>query len=413
MNQELRALSSARLSLTRSHEGRLDLSPARVLATESGKALLASLSNTLRGLYGELRWYEVYLADESDTLVPVARLGDGPASLGALPAQWPSSLSSGRSRRAAVALMLPARPGKSRDSLMGALLLDGRAVLGLIVIEASPVAGFAGSDLEVLEGVAELFSLSLCHLRSRERAHVQACVDLDRKSAIGVQRQLMSTSLPANSGVIVDARYQPALDVGGDFYELVHLADGSIGGAIGDVSGKGVSAALIMARVSSDLRRALRSGTSPSTVLEAVNADLSGLDSETFVTASCIRLDVRRRKLTVANAGHLPLLVRRVGGEVVTFGSPSGTPLGIMECGYSDEEIDLEPLDIVLLMTDGLLDAPDWPSDPAGLELLLGAVRSAPHDLQAVNARILEAANLTKGTRPLDDMTLVALQLAS
>jgi len=412
MNQESSALCETRPSVTRSDRGRSDLVPASVLATESGRELLDSLSTTLKGLYGDLRRYEVYLADEGDRLVPVARFGDGQGDdLEPLAAQWSSSFSNGRRRDAAVARMLPDRPGRGRDSLMGALLLDAEAVLGLIVVESSAVAGFAGSDLESLENVAALFSLSLRHLRSRERDHVRASVDLDRKSAIDVQRRLMGASLPTDVGVIVDARYLPALDVGGDFYELVSLDDGSIAGAIGDVSGKGVSAALIMSRVSWELRRVLRSGTPPSTVLESVNAGLSGLGSETFVTASCIRLDAGRRKLTVANAGHLPLLIRRASGEVLTFGSPSGTPLGIMPCSYSDEEIGLGPLDIVLLMTDGLLDA--LPSDPTGMQRLLAAVRSAPQDPKVVNTRILEAVNRTKGARSLDDVTLVALQLVS
>jgi serine phosphatase RsbU (regulator of sigma subunit) len=148
-------------------------------------------------------------------------------------------------------------------------------------------------------------------------------------------------------------------------------------------------------------------------VLKNVNASLADVESEVFVTASCIRLDARSRKLTVANAGHIPLIVRRAAGEVFTFGPPSGTPLGMMPCDYTDDEITLEPLDIVLLMTDGLVEALDRPSDRMGMELLLGLIKYAPHDPKLVNARILEAVQKMHGTRSLDDVTLVALQLQS
>jgi serine phosphatase RsbU (regulator of sigma subunit) len=223
----------------------------------------------------------------------------------------------------------------------------------------------------------------------------------------------MNGSLPADAGVKVDVRYHPALDVGGDFYDLTRLEDGRIGGAIGDVSGKGVSAALIMSRVSSDMGRAIRSGAGPSKVLDSVNATLTDVESETFVTASCITLDAQRHSLTVANAGHIPLMVRRANGEVFDFGPPSGTPLGMVPCQYVDEHVALQPLDIVLLMTDGLVEAFDRPSDRMGTMFLHRLVNSAPHDPKIINARILAAANEMQSAQPLDDVTLVALQVES
>jgi len=417
MRQESGAPYGARASIAaaRTENDWSDLAPARVAAADSGNELLELLSSTLRGLWRNLLRCEVYLADERATLVPVARLGDGhcgggPGLLGLLRSRLPAN---GRRRGVARAHLCRARPGAKSGSIMGALLLDAHEVTGGIVLEAKTASGFTSSDLAVLEGIAGLFSMSLQRLRSEARDHVHAWAALDRKSARGVQRRLMGGSLPGDAGVTVDAQYLPALDVGGDFYELAYLGDGVVGGAIGDVSGKGVSAALIMSRVSSDLRRALRTGACPSRVLENVNANLADLDSETFVTLSCIRLDARRRKLTVANAGHIPLLVRRVTGEVFTFGPPSGTPLGMVDCAYADDEIDLEPLDIVLLMTDGLLDALGRPRDRLGTDHLLRVVRSAPHDPKIVNTRLLEAANRMGAGRSLDDLTLVALQLAS
>ena len=82
-------------------------------------------------------------------------------------------------------------------------------------------------------------------------------------------------------------------------------------------------------------------------------------DSEFFVTASCLTIDPKTRILRVASAGHLPLIMRRASGEVFTFGAASGTPLGMLPTDYTDEELQLDPGDIVLMMTDGLVEALD------------------------------------------------------
>jgi serine phosphatase RsbU (regulator of sigma subunit) len=201
--------------------------------------------------------------------------------------------------------------------------------------------------------------------------------------------------------------------VGGDFYDLACLEDGAIGGAIGDVSGRGISAALIMSRVSLDMGRAIRSGVAPSKVLENVNPTLIDEVGETFVTASCFSLDPRSRLLTVASAGHLPLMVRRATGEVFGFGEASGAPLGMLPCRYVDERLELHPSDILILMTDGLVEALDRPGDRMGAYCLHAVVSSAPHDPGAINAGILAAMEESNGSEPLDDVTLVALQIES
>jgi len=384
--------------------------PVRVAAARSETDLLEVLGSTLRGLYRNVHRHALYVS-ERDDLVPVGELGRGrsaPGLLASLRSRLPEER---RHRSIARAQRVPSQGSNESGSLMSVPLLDGRALTGLIVVEAAPSTDFTILDLEVLRGVAAMFSLALQRLRSRETEHSTSDVDRDRKAAGEVQRRLMGPSLPADIGVAVDARYLPALDVGGDFYELTDLGDGQVGGAIGDVSGKGVSAALIMSRVSSDVRRALRSGVGPSAVLRDVNDTLTDLGSEAFVTAACIRLDGRRHKLTVANAGHIPLFVRRASGDVFTFGPPSGTPLGMMPCDYSAEEIDFGPRDLVLLMTDGLVEALDRPSDRMGVELLLRLVKNAPPDPKIVNARILGALNKRKRSKPLDDVTLVALRL--
>jgi len=385
--------------------GTLYRAQRRVVAAKSHDDLYGLLASTLRALYPNMLRFELYVSDESGRLTASRVHGDFERNCIELPDLQ-------RLRRASAEGPFPSgHHGAERGLRLTVPLLDGRSVLGLIVAEAVPASPFTRMDLEILEAVAALFSLALQRLRSKRAEHRRASLELDRRAAGSVQRRLMATSLPAGSGVKVDARYLPALDVGGDFYDLAYLGDGRIGGAIGDVSGKGMSAALIMSRVSSDLGRALRSGAGPSKVLEDINTTLTDVESETFVTASCISIDSWGHRMTVANAGHIPLMVRRVGGEILDFGPASGTPLGMFPCQYVDEHIDLRPLDIVLLMTDGLVEAFDAPTDRMGTRLLHGLVNSAPHDPKVINERILAVANEKMGSQPLDDVTLVALQL--
>src|SRR5260370_31459160 len=106
--------------------------------------------------------------------------------------------------------------------------------------------------------------------------------------------------------------YRPAYSVGGDFYDLFWLDHERVGVFIGDVSGKGVSAALLMARISSDLRVAALAEGSPSLALARVNRQvLERRQPEIFVTGLYLSLDVRTHELLIANAGHLPPFVRR------------------------------------------------------------------------------------------------------
>jgi len=358
--------------------------------------------------------FELYVSDGEGGFIPVVKLGDGQFESGLkLLGLLRSRLTmKGDDASFAEAHVLPGLHGVRRGSIISAPLLDGERLVGLIVVEAAPaVTDFSQLDLDALESVASLFSLGIQRLRGKEVEQVNARMELDLKTAREVQRRFMSESLPPSIGVTAHAEYLPCFDVGGDFYDLTHLGGGQVGAVIGDVSGKGVSAALVMSHVSASFRHALRRPDSPAEILRVVNADVCEAELESFVTASCVRIDAARRRMVVSSAGHIPIIVRRATGEVFTCGMPSGTPLGMLECEYTDEEHELGPLDIVLLMTDGLVEALDRPSDRMGMDLLLGVVKYAPHDPKLIGERILTAVNKMKGAKLLDDVTLVALQI--
>lgn len=223
--------------------------------------------------------------------------------------------------------------------------------------------------------------------------------------------------VPRNArGVHLATGYRPAYDVGGDFYDAVFLPDGRVVALMGDVAGRGLSAALVMARVSTEFRRLAMERLGPRRVLLGVNEWLSqqSLSTEIFVTAACVQLEPARGQWRVANAGHPSPLVRRRSGSVTPMAQASGPPLGLWagdEVDYDEQSVPAVAGDIVILFTDGLPDAA-CPLDPAaGLRAVEAHVGAAPHDAEAIRDRLLEALRRSDG-RP-DDAAVLALSVTA
>jgi serine phosphatase RsbU (regulator of sigma subunit) len=300
----------------------------------------------------------------------------------------------------------------ARRPVMSAPVLDASEELAaLLVVEGTPdQAEFDRMELVALEAISTMLSSALPPAAA-ERA--QARKENDRRTARQLQRGFMSSALPSDAGVTACAEYLPAFDVGGDFYSVTYLGDRSVNVTIGDVSGNGVPAALLMSRVTAEIEQAVSSGASPADVLSSVHTRLSGRAGDMFVTAACVHIDARRRWLTMANAGHVPLVVRRASGDVLTFGGPSGTPLGMLSCDYAQDDLALEKGDIILLVTDGLLEALDHPTGHRGLELLIDQVHAAGHDPTAIGDHLRSIVHQVRKEHALDDVTWLALQLVA
>lgn len=213
-------------------------------------------------------------------------------------------------------------------------------------------------------------------------------------------------------GVKMHAIYQPAHGPGGDFYDVVTLDQGRFWAIMGDVSGHGVAAALLMSRISGEVRRLIRPSMAPNQLLAGLNEFLCSTDLDAFATAACVEVDQETRTLRVANAGHLPLIGRRRrNGEAWCFGQPSGAALGMVQGEtYGIETIQLEPGDMIVLVTDGVTEAID-PRCDADSKKLLQLIASCNHDLGQVSQRIVGAAQAGRH-EPWDDMALLAMELS-
>ena len=174
-----------------------------------------------------------------------------------------------------------------------------------------------------------------------------------------VQRGIMP-AIPAVPGYEFFAHYQPVYPVGGDYYDFVHLPPERLAVVVGDVSGKGVAAALMMAQFASETRHRIRSAPAPETAAAALNGQLHDYDMEELFITLCLGvLELGPRRFTYCSAGHPLPLLRRANGRIEEHGvEGAGVPLGIeADAVYRQVSLDLEPGDVVLIYSDGVTDA--------------------------------------------------------
>jgi anti-sigma regulatory factor (Ser/Thr protein kinase) len=220
--------------------------------------------------------------------------------------------------------------------------------------------------------------------------------------------------LPLLEGWKIAYHYQPAREVGGDFYDFLRLDDGRVGLVIGDVSGKGIAAALVMANTQSVLRAVARRGNiAPGRVLAEANEVLYAyIPSGTFVTCFYGVLDPESGRLVYANAGHDPPYLQRDGDAQEL--KARGMPLGLMpDMPYEEEEADLVAGDDLLFYSDGLVEAHDPEGEMFGFSRLrkLIMAQSVDNGEELVDYLLAELTRFTgTDSEQEDDITLVILQ---
>lgn len=198
--------------------------------------------------------------------------------------------------------------------------------------------------------------------------------------------------------------------LGGDFYRLLPHAPGRIGVVIGDTCGQGARAAAYLAAVQPSLDELSQSKASPAELLSELNRVASRtLPLDCFITAAAFDFDAEAGVLTIANAGHVPAIVRGASGLVSIVGNASGPPLGIEPEGrYQDERYELRRGDVVVMMTDGLLEAIEKDL------LSMGTVRTwlseVPAEASSVHRLLLGKLDECVARRFIDDVTLVTLE---
>ena len=300
-------------------------------------------------------------------------------------------------------------------SVMCAPLLtpDGKA-LGILQLDTSNRKQFGQEDLELLVAVASQAAIFVQNATMHQSLLERERVDRDLQLAEQVQKRFLPQSTPKHPGYEFFAHYDPAFEVGGDYYDFVPLPGDRLAIAVGDVAGKGIAAALMMAKFSGDTRYCILTENAPAPAADALNELLcqTGID-ERFITLGLCFLDLTTHRVTFCSAGHPPAMVRRANGSVEEVGEDSGGfPLGILpRSTYQQVSVSIGPGDTVVMYSDGVTDARDQDEDlyesKENRRLLrrVADARGGPIDIgRAILQEIREfSANHTQ----TDDITLV------
>ena len=226
-----------------------------------------------------------------------------------------------------------------------------------------------------------------------------------------MQRSLLPSRPPEVPGYFFFDYYQAARQVGGDYYDYIPLPGGRHAVIVGDVAGKGMSAALMMARLSADVRFALASEPDPAKAIQLINEGFAHHDwQDRFVTMIAAVLNPRTNEFIMVNAGHMAPLLRRRGGVVEEIGEESaGVPLGVAP-GYEYQAYThtLEPGDVVTMFTDGFNEAMNGQRELYGLDRLKDQIKSPAVSVVDFGQHILEdVRRFVNGVDQSDDMCLV------
>lgn len=292
---------------------------------------------------------------------------------------------------------------------------EGRS-LGAIQLDTQDRAKkFKEDDLNMLAIVANLASVAVEKAKLHEAALASEKAKKEMELARAVQLGFLPQTMPEVVGYEFFAHYSPAQTIGGDYYDAVVLPNGRLAVVVGDVAGKGVPAALLVAKLSSEVRFCLLTEPDPVRAVGLLNDQMirGGL-GDRFVTLAVMVVDTVAHQMTVVNAGHMnPRLFRAASGELVDAISTdlTGLPLGVMP-GYEYEAVTL-PLDtgdLLAVFTDGVTDAMSPAGalfGPEGVDAALAPpddpVAAAGWAPKRVGERLVQAVRRHANGRPQND----------
>lgn len=274
---------------------------------------------------------------------------------------------------------------------------------------------YSSDDRKLLHGLAGHVApaIRLAQLAQQQQIEAQERERIEQELRVAalIQQTLLPKELPGLAGWEIDAYYQPARAVGGDFYDFIPMPDGRLGLVIGDVTDKGVPAALVMATTRSTLRASAQRLDDPGAILADTNEVLvREIPPAMFVTCLFGVLEPGSGKLTFANAGHnLPYV--RSGGEVIELRA-TGMPLGLMAgMDYEVQTAILQADATMLLSSDGIAEAHNPEGTMFGFERLMALVGSTS-SAEALMAAILTDLDrfCSEGHEQEDDVTMVTVR---
>ncbi len=296
----------------------------------------------------------------------------------------------------------------------------GNEVLGVIAL-ANRTDGrpFTPSDLNLLQAMADQASVPVHYTGLKAALEEKRQLDRDMQAAQQIQMSLLPQHLPQLAGTRLAAYNLPALNIGGDYYDVIQIDSEHLGIAIADVSGKGIGGAMMMAVCQGVLRARAPQEQSPARILAELNRVLStNLAEDMFITMLYLVYNTRTRELRFARAGHeRPLLKRAGSGEPEALDS-SGIAIGladteIFDGAIKDVSVQLAPGDIVVVYTDGITEALDEKNQEWGADSLLKTIDTESSGgvdvlIRAIRDRLAQHVG---AQQQYDDITLLAIEV--
>ncbi len=287
---------------------------------------------------------------------------------------------------------------------------DEEAVGIIQIVTRDAKHAFSDDDLDLLSSLAAQASMAVENARLHEEQVQRKELERDLEFATQVQLGFLPKSRPNLPDYTFGDYYEAALSVGGDYFDYVTLPDGRVAMAIGDVAGKGMPAALLMARLYSSTRYQLLTRPTIEHAISGLNEELlsSGLGHR-FITFLLMLIDPREHTVSIVNAGHLPPLLRKQNGEVVPLARESASlPLGILpELTYRSETVQIAPGDTILAYTDGVTEAMNESHQIYGAERLMKFVSNANTPVDELISLLVEEVEGFTGEATLRDDTCI------
>jgi sigma-B regulation protein RsbU (phosphoserine phosphatase) len=272
---------------------------------------------------------------------------------------------------------------------------------------------FTDDDLRLLSIIAAQSAqvVENARLNEQEKAFIRMKEELT--VAAKIQAELLPTALPAIPGYDVYARTIPAASVGGDYYDVMTSGDPTVSFCVGDVSGKGMPAALLMANLQATLRAMLETHGDPGGVLQHANRLLfKSTSADKFATVFFARLNPATNELSYANAGHDPAVLMSANGSIRELPA-TGLPVGLFDgMAYEESTLPMEPEDILVVFSDGITECMDRTEEQFGREKIVETLAAHRGETAAqVSSALLNAVNaFSAGTPQSDDQTLLVVR---
>lgn len=285
--------------------------------------------------------------------------------------------------------------------------------LGVIQLDTQDqMQKFEQEDLDVLTSVASQVVFLIENAKLHETVLEKQKTEQDIQFAKKVQQGFLPATHPEVNGYAFFDYYNPARQIGGDYFDYIPLPDERLAIALGDVSGKGVSAALLMAKLSSEVRYCLVSQPTPAASVDLLNLQFcrSGWDDR-FVTFVLLVVDIHSHRVDIVNAGHMPPLLRTTDGKIIDLDQETNLPLGVAEeVSYVQYTHELSTGESLTLFTDGINEAMNTKRDLYGLGRLREKLAAGPAEVSQLGKSILEDVRTFIGGHPQsDDMCLVCV----